>query len=450
MILSSSASPHLHQQQQHQKPIYRHKPQIIQRYRRPIIKTSPTAMPPLPPRPTPTTTTTKLYASTIKNPTNFNPNSLSDILRKLQDSNHLPQTLTPDNIDNSIRTLVKILNDLKQTQKINENPSQHHLETDVKHHDDDEDIGGGGEVDNDNGDYDYHENGNDDLGSTQPGPNSGRPGIDYPALSEIPQTSFSCKEQRYKGFFGDPETSCQVWHYCDLNGGKASFLCPNGTIFSQVALTCDWWFNVKCSSTAQLYVLNERLYKYILPFTPKFPEDYSGPLVDKYLALKFQEMEEKMRKQKKGKGNNNGEEETDADQEDEDEDEEDDGEEDQEEGNTTAISSIASSPSSSSVQPELQLLEDIQAEPGDELPSNDNDNTPDEEEEDVEKEEDEISINNYTQSTTDDSSRQTTSTLQPNHPTLSHTRTTVESEKVEVIEIKPDGSSGHLIPERDY
>lgn len=49
----------------------------------------------------------------------------------------------------------------------------------------------------------------------------------------------------------------------------------------QVALTCDWWFNVKCSTTTQLYVLNERLYKYILPFSPKFPEDYSGPVVDK-------------------------------------------------------------------------------------------------------------------------------------------------------------------------
>lgn len=67
-----------------------------------------------------------------------------------------------------------------------------------------------------------------------PGPNTGRPGIDYPALASIPTTSFNCKEQRYKGFFGDPETHCQVWHYCDLNGGQASFLCPNGTIFSQV------------------------------------------------------------------------------------------------------------------------------------------------------------------------------------------------------------------------
>ncbi|CAG2054492.1 unnamed protein product, partial [Timema podura] len=90
-----------------------------------------------------------------------------------------------------------------------------------------------------------------------------------------------------------------VWHYCDLNGGQASFLCPNGTIFSQVALTCDWWFNVRCSSTTQLYVLNERLYKYILPVTPSFPEDFSGPLVDQYIALKFKEIELKKKNKEK-------------------------------------------------------------------------------------------------------------------------------------------------------
>lgn len=90
----------------------------------------------------------------------------------------------------------------------------------------------------------------------------------------------------------------QVWHYCDLNGGQASFLCPNGTIFSQVGLTCDWWFNVRCASTAQLYVLNERLYKYILPVKPSFPEDYSGPDVDRYLTEKFREMQAKARGRK--------------------------------------------------------------------------------------------------------------------------------------------------------
>ncbi|XP_060802294.1 uncharacterized protein LOC106137622 [Amyelois transitella] len=136
----------------------------------------------------------------------------------------------------------------------------------------------------------------DDEGGTP-----GQPGVDYPILTTIPQTRFNCKTQRYKGFFADPETRCQVWHYCDLNGGQASFLCPNGTIFSQAALTCDWWFNVQCSSTAQLYVLNESLYKYILPHSPKFPEDYSGPLVDKYLTLKFKEMEEQFKKNKNKK-----------------------------------------------------------------------------------------------------------------------------------------------------
>ncbi|XP_041968799.1 uncharacterized protein LOC121725765 [Aricia agestis] len=136
------------------------------------------------------------------------------------------------------------------------------------------------------------------INSDDEGGTPGRPGIDYPTLAVIPETSFDCKTQRYKGFFADTETRCQVWHYCDLNGGQASFLCPNGTIFSQAGLTCDWWFNVKCASTTQLYVLNESLYKFILPHSPKFPEDYSGPLVDKYLSLKFKEMEEQFRKNK--------------------------------------------------------------------------------------------------------------------------------------------------------
>lgn len=42
------------------------------------------------------------------------------------------------------------------------------------------------------------------------GATRGKANIDYPAYSSIPRTNFSCKEQRYKGFFGDPETGCQV------------------------------------------------------------------------------------------------------------------------------------------------------------------------------------------------------------------------------------------------
>ncbi|XP_073813368.1 uncharacterized protein isoform X1 [Musca autumnalis] len=227
--------------------------------------------------------------------------SLAEILHKLQETNHLPHTLTPDNIDNSIKTLIRILNNLKKTQTIVANPPQHHEQSPSISPDYDYATGS----DEQDGQELPHQDDDVRLSpipantpNKHPGPSTGRPGIDYPNYAAIPQTSFDCSQQRYKGFFGDPETNCQVWHYCDLNGGKASFLCPNGTIFSQIALTCDWWFNVKCASTAQLYVLNERLYKYILPFTPKFPEDYSGPLVDKYLALKFQEMEEKMRIEK--------------------------------------------------------------------------------------------------------------------------------------------------------
>lgn len=54
--------------------------------------------------------------------------SLKQILKKLQESNHLPKTFTADNIDNSIKTLIKILNNLKETQTIMEYPSQHHEE----------------------------------------------------------------------------------------------------------------------------------------------------------------------------------------------------------------------------------------------------------------------------------------------------------------------------------
>lgn len=54
--------------------------------------------------------------------------SLAEILHKLQASNHLPQTLTPDNIDNSIKTLIRILQNLKQTQTIVPDPPQHHDE----------------------------------------------------------------------------------------------------------------------------------------------------------------------------------------------------------------------------------------------------------------------------------------------------------------------------------
>lgn len=74
----------------------------------------------------------------------------------------------------------------------------------------------------------------------------GRPGTDYPVLGLVPYTNFYCDEQQYPGFYADPETRCQTWHYCDIDGRQTTFLCPNGTQFSQIVLVCDWWFNVRC------------------------------------------------------------------------------------------------------------------------------------------------------------------------------------------------------------
>ncbi|XP_053682312.1 uncharacterized protein LOC128732900 [Sabethes cyaneus] len=96
-----------------------------------------------------------------------------------------------------------------------------------------------------------------ELGKSIPG----RPGTDYPILAAVPYTNFYCDEQDYPGFFADMETRCQGWHYCDIDGRQATFLCPNGTQFSQAVFVCDWWFNVRCDLSPRLYAINARLYQ---------------------------------------------------------------------------------------------------------------------------------------------------------------------------------------------
>lgn len=49
--------------------------------------------------------------------TNFNVTSLTILLNKLKKSNHLPPSFNTENIDNSIKTLARILNNLKHTTK---------------------------------------------------------------------------------------------------------------------------------------------------------------------------------------------------------------------------------------------------------------------------------------------------------------------------------------------
>ncbi|XP_044762174.1 uncharacterized protein LOC123319328 [Coccinella septempunctata] len=95
-----------------------------------------------------------------------------------------------------------------------------------------------------------------ELGKSIPG----RPGTDYPVLGTVPYTNFYCDDQAYPGFYADEEARCQSWHYCDIDGRQTTFLCPNGTQFSQAVFVCDWWFNVRCDLSSKLYVINSRLY----------------------------------------------------------------------------------------------------------------------------------------------------------------------------------------------
>ncbi|CAB3385946.1 Hypothetical predicted protein [Cloeon dipterum] len=80
----------------------------------------------------------------------------------------------------------------------------------------------------------------------------GSPGVDFPMYRKIPKTSFSCKNVKASGYYADMETNCQVFHLCE-NGEKLSFLCPNGTIFRQSRLTCDWWYKVDCGTSLEFY-----------------------------------------------------------------------------------------------------------------------------------------------------------------------------------------------------
>uniref|UniRef100_A0A182FHB9 Uncharacterized protein n=1 Tax=Anopheles albimanus TaxID=7167 RepID=A0A182FHB9_ANOAL len=87
----------------------------------------------------------------------------------------------------------------------------------------------------------------------------GEPDVDYPILGSIPSTAFSC-ENRPQGYYADVETRCQVFRVCantDASGRGFAFLCPNGTLFNQRFLVCDWYMNVRCEASPDFYHLNQ-------------------------------------------------------------------------------------------------------------------------------------------------------------------------------------------------
>ncbi|KAK3882302.1 hypothetical protein Pcinc_013295 [Petrolisthes cinctipes] len=79
-----------------------------------------------------------------------------------------------------------------------------------------------------------------------------------PSLREIPHTiKFSCGDKEV-GYYADVEYDCQVYHVCREDRQRVTFLCPNGTIFNQRILACDWWFDVQCVTITTQYHVNSQ------------------------------------------------------------------------------------------------------------------------------------------------------------------------------------------------
>ena len=52
----------------------------------------------------------------------------------------------------------------------------------------------------------------------------------------------------------------QVFHMCQANGRSNSFLCPEGTVFDQRHLVCNWKSRVNCLESANFYSINKDIY----------------------------------------------------------------------------------------------------------------------------------------------------------------------------------------------
>ncbi|PRD23495.1 UNVERIFIED_CONTAM: hypothetical protein NCL1_46187 [Trichonephila clavipes] len=88
-------------------------------------------------------------------------------------------------------------------------------------------------------------------------PDWGIPDVDYPTLEILPVVHFPCEEYT-SGYYADVTARCQMFHICDENGQRSSFLCPIGTVFNQEYLVCDWWYNVNCEDSISRFMGKDR------------------------------------------------------------------------------------------------------------------------------------------------------------------------------------------------
>ena len=92
----------------------------------------------------------------------------------------------------------------------------------------------------------------------------GSPGVDYPiyGMSAFSLSTFSCEDRAQGVHYADTGLGCQVrgeegyksasdsispkvFHVCDTltrTPTRISFICPNGTLYSQTKHVCDWWW----------------------------------------------------------------------------------------------------------------------------------------------------------------------------------------------------------------
>ena len=82
---------------------------------------------------------------------------------------------------------------------------------------------------------------------------------DFPQYSDLPPTEFRCSDQKHSGYYADVSAGCQMFHVC-YESQQWSFLCPNGTIFSQEDRVCVWWSDFDCSRSPSLYELNSNFF----------------------------------------------------------------------------------------------------------------------------------------------------------------------------------------------
>lgn len=72
-----------------------------------------------------------------------------------------------------------------------------------------------------------------------------------PITVEEAYTSFDCRNVPYPGrHYADPESGCEIYHFCHADGKQDSFKCGYGTVFNEYIGTCDYKNNVHCGATA--------------------------------------------------------------------------------------------------------------------------------------------------------------------------------------------------------